>query len=214
MTEMPIYTPSELELYKDVLDFLEEVYDRRGQYEQGDPAQESATDVLTLNFVKVVNDCRAILLLAQSGFYIQAGIVARSTEDACSFMMHIVFEGDNAALVEKWLSDQRVTHGMIIQKLNEGLPPEHKLDVAIYRRVRRRLDDFVHANYDALKLYPAQSPGSTSLDSTSFGETTFWKDLVYLYLFSCLLAVELIAPDLKERSESYLGQLEQMHGTV
>lgn len=214
MTEIHTFTASELELYQDLLDFLEEVYEHRGQYEQGDPAEESTMDVLTLNFVKVVNDCRAILLLVQSGFLIQGGILARSTEDACSFMMHIGFEGDNVALVEKWLSGQHVSHWMILEKLNECLPPDHQLDVANYRRVRRRLDDFVHANYDALKLYPAQSPGSTALDSKSFHEIAFWRHLVYLYLFSCVLAVEWIAPDLEERAESYLGQLEQIHGTV
>jgi hypothetical protein len=213
MSKTSMYDASELELYNRVLGFLEEVYDRRGRYEQGDPAQESMMDVLTLNFVKVVNDCRAILLLAQSGFYIQAGILARSTQDACNLVMNIGFEGDNASLVERWLSGQRVTHWMLVEKLDELLPPEHQFDVTNYRNVRRRLDDFVHANYDALKLYPAQSPGSTSLDSKSLHEMTFWKHLVYLYLFSCLLAVELIAPDLEERARSYLEQLEELRST-
>jgi hypothetical protein len=208
MNETRIYTTSEFKLYSEVLDFLEDVYSRRGQYIQGSPSQESTVDVLTLSFVKVVNDCRAILLLAQSGFYIQAGVLARSTEDACSLIMHIGFEGENAALVKKWLSGRRVTHWMLVKKLNENLPPEHQLDVANYRRVRKRLDDFVHANYDALKLYPAQSPGSTPLDDKSFYAMTFWKHLIYLYLFSCLLAVELIVPDLGDRAKSYLEQLE------
>lgn len=214
MTESGIWTTDELKLYEAVLDFLEEAYGRRGQYEAGDAAQESAIDVLTLNLVKVVNDCRAILLLVRFGFYIQAGIIARSTEDACSFMMHIVFEGEDAELVDKWLLGERVTHYMMVKKLNERLSPEGRLDVANYRRVRRRLDSFVHANYDALRLYPAQAPGLTTLDSKSFQEMTFWRDLVYLYLFSCLLAVDLIVPDVEETAKSYLGQLEQLHANA
>ena len=208
MPEISIYKASELELYNRSLDFLEEVYDRRGLYKQGDPSQENAMDALTLNFVKIVNDCRAILLLTKAGFYIQAGIIARSTEDACSFMMHIVFEGDDAALVKNWLSGQRVTHWMMVKKLNECLPLDQQLNVADYWKVRKRLDDFVHANFDALILYPAQSPGATPLDSKSLHEVTFWKHLVYLYLFSCLLSTELIAPDLEEKAKSYLKQLE------
>lgn len=204
-----IYTAGEFSLYSEVLDFLEEVYSHRGEYVQGSPSQESTMDVLTLSFVKEVNDCRAILLLTQAGFYIQAGILARSAQDACSLIMHVGFEGENAALVKKWLRGHRVTHWELVEKLNEHLPSEHQLDVANYRRVRKRLDDFVHANYDALKLYPAQSPGPTPLDGESLHAVTFWKHLVYLYLFSCLLAVEMIAPDLEDRAKSYLAQLEQ-----
>jgi len=209
MDKTRVYTARELNLYSEVLSFLEHVYSRRGEYVQGSPSQESTMDILTLSFVKVVNDCRAILLLTQSGFYIQAGILARSTQDACSLIMHIVFEGENAVLVKKWLAGHRVTHWMLVEKLNERLTPEHQLDVASYRKVRKSLDDFVHANYDALKLYPAQSPGSTSLDDKSFYAVTFWKNLVYLYLFSCLLVVQLILPDLSDRAESYLERLEQ-----
>jgi hypothetical protein len=214
MNETLIYTASEFNLYDEVLDFLEDVYNRRGQYVQGSPTQESTMDILTLSLVKVVNDCRAILLLTRSGFYIQAGILARSTQDACHLIMHIGFEGDDAVLVEKWLSEQRVTHWMLIKKLNERLPPEHQLDVANYRSVRKRLDDFVHANYDALKLYPAQSPGQTLLDDKSLSAMTFWKHLVYLYLYSCLLAVELIIPDMGDHAKSYLEQMEQRRGDL
>ena len=209
-----MWTTDELKLYEAVLRFLEEAYGRRGQYEAGDPAQEGAMDVLTLNLVKVVNDCRAILLLVRFGFHIQAGIIARSTDDACNFMMHIVFGGDRAELVHKWLLGKRVTHWTMVKKLNEQLPSEAQLDLATYGAVRKRLDDFVHASYDALKLYPAQAPGSTRLDSRSFREMTFWSDLVYLYLFSCLLAVDLIVPDVEETAKSYLGQLEQLHANA
>jgi hypothetical protein len=212
MPKTSIYEASELELYNRVLNFLEEVCGRRGQYRRGDPSQESMMDILALNFVKVVNDCRAILLLTQAGFFIQAGILVRSTEDACSFMMHIGFEGDDAVIVEKWLSGQRVTHWTMIKKLNECLPPDHRLNVTNYRKVRKRLDDFVHANFDALKLYPAQSPGATPLDSQSLREMTFWKHLVYLYLFSCLLVTEFIVPDCEEKAKSYLEQLDELRG--
>jgi hypothetical protein len=122
--------------------------------------------------------------------------------------MHIVFEGEDAALVKRWLGGHRLTHWTLVEKLNKHLPSEHQLDVANYRKVRKRLDDLVHANYDALKLYLSQSPGPTPLDGESLYAVTFWKRLVCLYLFSCLLAVEMIVPDLKDRAKSFLAQLE------
>lgn len=203
-------TDNRLQLYNRILDFLEEVYIQRGEYQQGDITQESAIDVLILNFVKIVNDCRAVLLLAQSGFYIQAGILIRSIEDACNLMMHICFEGEDAELVDQWLAGRRVTHWNIVERLNENLEPEYQLDINIYRQVRRRLDDFVHANYDALRLYPAQSPGSTPLDNDTLHELTFWSPLMSLFFVSCLLTVELIVPDLADRAELHLNQLQQM----
>lgn len=210
MKEAQLFTNSEFQLYNEVLDLLEDAYRRRGQYQRGDPSQERTRDVLVLNFTKVVNDCRAILLLARSGFYIQAGILARSTGDACNMMMHITFEGDDATLVKQWLAGQGAKHWTIVRSLNSSLEPEHQLDTDAYEKSRRRMDDFVHGNYDSLKLYPAQAPGPTPLDASSFRELTFWKHLLYLYLFSCLLVVESIVPELEEKAKSYLDQLESM----
>jgi hypothetical protein len=73
-----IFTAEETQLHSSILDFLEALC---RQYEQPGMEQESTQEALTLNLMKVTNDCRAILLLAQSGFYIQAGILARSTTD-------------------------------------------------------------------------------------------------------------------------------------
>jgi len=206
--------PSEIELCCEALDFLEEAYQQWGEYSQGDPRYESVADALNLNYVKTVNDCRAILLLAQAGFYIQAGILARSTEDACSMMMHIAFEAEDAALVEKWLAGQRVTHWMLVERINQSLVEGAKLEIRSYREIRRRLDHFVHANYPALKLYPAQSPGPTPLDERSFRKMTFWKHLVFLYLFSCLLVVALVVPELGQRAEVLRRRLESMSSSL
>ena len=146
----------------------------------------------------------------QFHFYIQAAIIARSTEDACNLMMHITFDGEGAALVNKLRMGQRITHWMLIEKINGSLPPEHQLNIDDYKNIRRGLDNFVHSNYDALKLYPAQSPGPTPLDNKSFNAITFWKDLVYLYIFSCLIVVNMLVPDLDSRAKLYLEQLNRM----
>lgn len=203
------FTTNESQLYSKVLDFLENVYSQRGKYTKGKPTRESVMDVLVLNFTKVVNDCRAILLLTQSGFYMQAGILARSTADACNLMMHICFDGDDAELAKSWRTGKQVKHWKIVKMLNESL--RQQLDIDNYEKTRKRLDDFVHANYNALKLYPAQSPGSTSMEYDSFRGLTFWKPLVYLYLVSCLLAVQIIVPPLKNDAESHLAHVQQMY---
>lgn len=210
--EVRLFTPGEFQLYTRVLGFLEEVGARRGRFQPAGAAQEGTTGVLFLTFTKVVNDCRAILLLAQSGFYVQAGILSRSTMDACYLLICAGYEGDDSALVKRWLEGRRVTHWTVVERLNEGLEREHQLDIRDYRRMRRRLDDFVHARYETLRLYPAQSPGPTPMDDNSFRELTFWRGLVYFYLITCLLAVQFIEPDLEEQAGRHLGQLQTYGG--
>jgi hypothetical protein len=164
---------------------------------------------MILNFTKVVNDCQAILLLAQNGFYVQAGIVARSTMDACYLMMHIGSEGDDAAIAKRWLAGDRVTHWMLLDRLNYRLSQDDQptLDSDSYRQVRRRLDAFVHASYEGLKLYLAQLSGPASTDEDSLRELTIWKNLMHLYLVVCLLVVRLTVPGLEEQAVPYLDQL-------
>jgi hypothetical protein len=164
--------------------------------------QRNVYDVLLLNLAKVASDSRAILLLVQAGFYIQAGILARSTTDACNLVMHIDVERDSPELVERWIQGKKVTHWMLVESL-EGVP----LDKDKYRDLRRRLDDFVHANYEALKLYPAQLEGEAETDADAFQEMTFWKGLIYLYLITCLLSIQLLAPYLEEQADGYLDRL-------
>lgn len=115
------FNPKEIDLYNQILDFLEVVYIKRGLYEQGDSCNERPIDVVVINFTKVVNDCRAVILLIENGFYIQAGIVTRSTVDACNLMMHIGFEGDNASLVRRWLEGRHMSHWMIVEVLSIGV---------------------------------------------------------------------------------------------
>jgi hypothetical protein len=199
-----IFTADEAQIHSKILDFLKA---QCRQYEQsGEVEQESTHEALILNLMKVTDDCRAIMLLAQSGFYIQAGILARSTTDACNLMMHIDVERDNAIFAERWLQGRRVTHWMLIDSLKK-IP----LDIDSYRELRRQLDDLVHANYEGLKLYPTQLAGPENLDEAAFQSLVFWKSLVIFYLITCLLAVQLISPDQKQ-ADDHLEILLQMYG--
>jgi hypothetical protein len=201
-----IFAAEETQLHGRILDFLEALC---RQYEQpGKVEQEGTHEVLILNLMKVTNDCRAIMLLAQSGFYIQAGILARSTTDACNLMMHIDVERDNAIFAERWLQGRRVTHWMLVDSLRK-IP----LDIDSYRELRRQLDDLVHANYEGLKLYPTQLAEPETLDDDDFHSLTFWKSLIVFYLITCLLAVQLIAPDLGQ-ADDYLEILLQVYGRI
>jgi len=84
-----------------------------------------------------------------------------------------------------------------------GIP----LDMDKYRELRRQLDDLVHANYEGLKLYPVQLARPDSSDSAAFHSLTFWKNLMVFYLITCLLAVQLVAPDQEAQADVYLDQL-------
>jgi hypothetical protein len=199
-----IFTVNEIRLYSSILGFLKTLCQ---QYRQpGKMEQESTHEALILNLMKVSDDCRAILLLTRFGFYIQAGIIARSTTDACNLMMHIDVERDNAIFAERWLQGRRVTHWMLVESLKK-VP----LDIDRYRDLRKQLDDLVHANYEGLKLYPIQLAKPTTLTDDAFQNLTFWKSLMIFYLITCLLAVQLIAPDL-EQADDYLEILLQLYG--
>lgn len=202
MSKRPLFTADEIKLFNATLDFLEAVCRQRKGAPQDTVLQQDVYDVLILNLAKVASDSRAILLLVQAGFYIQAGILARSTTDACNLVMHIDVERDNADLVQRWMEGKKVTHWMLVESL-EGVP----LDKERYRELRRRLDDFVHANYEALKLYSAQLEGNSATNSDTFQEMTFWKGLIYFYLITCLLSIQLIAPYLEEQADGYLDRL-------
>jgi hypothetical protein len=200
--KQPLFTTDEIELFDATIDFLEAVCRQRKGAPQDSAIPRNVYNVLLLNLAKVASDTRAILLLVQAGFYIQAGILARSTTDACNLVMHIDVERDSADLVERWMEGKKITHWMLVESL-EDVP----LDKNRYRELRRRLDDFVHANYEALKLYPAQLTGEASADAGTFQAMTFWKGLIYFYLITCLLSIQLIAPYLEEQADSYLDRL-------
>ena len=212
MNKKTLFTAKEMRIFDAALDFLEETYQRQVLAQQESTIQGDIRGALILNLTKVMNDCRAILLLAQSGFYIQAGILARSTTDACNLVMHIEFSEDDATLVEPWLAGQKVTHWMLIEEINESLEREIQLDTTHYRQMREQLDDFVHANYKALKLYPAQLSRISLLDQVTFHSLTFWKNLVHFYLISCLLAILLLVPDLEEETFDHLVRLAKLIG--
>lgn len=212
MANNPVFSAEKLRLYDVVLDFLEQTYCRWGIYTPGSTAEETVRDILILCFTKIVADCRAILLLLESGYYIQAGILSRSTEDACLMVMQVGFEGDEALAIRRWLHGRRVTHWNLVERINQCIEEEPRLDVDAHRTMRRRLDDLVHSNYEGLKLYPAQSPGPTPLDKDSFRKLVFWTPLVHLFLVTCLLAVPLLAADSEQAAETYRLQLEKLQG--
>ena len=67
------FDPDTERLYEETLPFLEKVIERRGIFHHG-ASKERPIDVLCLNFTKVVNDTKAMMMLCANGFYIQAGI--------------------------------------------------------------------------------------------------------------------------------------------
>jgi len=209
--ELRLFTADELELYGEILCFLEKTHASAGIYERKEVSLEKPMDVLLLNFAKVVSDSRAILLLAESGFYAQAGIVVRSADEASSMMMHVSFAGEKATLVPRWLAGERLSRWKRLRELDEQV---RGLDLDSYARVARNLDDFVHANYRALRFYPAQLLGPTPLDSDAFHGLTFWKRLVRLHLFSCLLVVPQILPRSEKQAEEYIDRLLGKSGKV
>jgi|GEM_PF-3064275 len=204
------YSKAQIQLYNETLDLLEIIYAKAGQYEPGNVKTDKTLDVLLLNFTKVVNDCRAIIYLIKGGFYIQAGMIARSTNDACLLMMHISFEGKDATLGEKWLRDGHIKHWDVVKTINRYLQSSGtgNLDVAGYSKMRGQLDNFLHANYYALKLYPAQAPGPTSMDEKTFEQVSKWKNIIVTFLVSCLIVASYqLAPECKEQAEFYLNKL-------
>ena len=202
-----IIDKNQLNLYNDILDFLEDIYIQKGPYEYNDSPEERRTDVILLNFTKIINDCRAVLLLAQSGYLIQAGIILRSTQDAMSLMMHIAFYPVDTELLEKWKTNQKVRHYDVFRKLNRFF--KEGLNKSNYVKSRKKLDDWVHGNFQGVKLYPYQAEGPTPIDDV-IDELTFWRPLLYLDILSCLLCVQLIEPDKKNESEMLLNKLQKL----
>ena len=121
MAALQLFTARESRSYDRALQLLEDVCARRARCHGEDAAAEEAPDVLSLTFAKVVSDCRAILLLARAGFYIQAGILSRSTMDACNLLVCAGFEGNDSPFIARWLQGRRVTHWAVVERLNEGL---------------------------------------------------------------------------------------------
>lgn len=208
MKKIKLWENEEKMFLQEVLDFLITVYSEKGNYELGDLNDEKPIDAMILNFVKVVDDVRAILFLLYKGFYIQAGILIRSTIDACHLMMSISFEGENSTLFSEWVKKEtkkQVTHFKIIEALNKRV--EGNLDKKTYLQVREQLDDFVHGNFSAVRLYPAQAPGPTLLNNNTLEHIFRWKPLLRLCLFSCLLIVEQIVPKYGKKAESFRNEL-------
>jgi len=196
--------PDTERLYEEILSLLEEVIERRGVFHP-DISKERPVDVLCLNFTKVANDIKAMMILCSNGFYIQAGIICRSAIDACHLMMHIAFSGENAELVEPWLGRDKITHWKLLENINNKLGAG--LDLDAYRAKREMLDDLVHGNYESLKYYPAQSPGPTPMTKEAFDKIVFWRSLININITSCLLVVNILVPEFVEKAEQYLRLL-------
>jgi len=176
--------------YETILSFLEEVYQTVSPYNYEGAEKESKRDVLNLNFTKVVSDCRAILLLSKNSLQIQAGIIARSTSDACHLMVHLAFAENPPQILSEWLQGKKVTHWMLLRNVQQQVHGGLNLDA--YAHERMRLDDFVHGNYDGIRLYPGQV-GAARISDKEWRGITSWDGHLYLFLYSCLMVVELIS---------------------
>jgi hypothetical protein len=176
--------------YETILGFLEEVYQAVSPYNYHGAEKESKRDVLILNFTKVVSDCRAILLLSKHGLHIQAGIIARSTSDACHLMVLLAFAENPPKVLADWLHGKKVAHRKLIDNIQQQIGGN--LDLNAYKAERRRLDDFVHGNYEGVRVYPGQV-GAARITDAEWRNITSWTGLLYLFLYSCLMVVELIS---------------------
>jgi hypothetical protein len=176
--------------YETILRFLENVYQTVSPYRYEGAEKESKRDVLILSFTKVVSDCRAILLLSKNGLQIQAGIIARSTSDACHLMVHLAFAESPPQILSDWLQGKKVTHWMLVRSIQQQVGGV--LHTEAYAHERRRLDDLVHGNYEGIRLYPGQV-GAARISDKEWRSITSWDGLLYLFLYSCLMVVELIS---------------------
>lgn len=195
--------------YEGKLAFLEEVYSAAGPYEHLGPERETKKEALILNFTKVVSDCRAILLLSKHHLYIQAGILARSTSDACHLMVHLAFAENPPSILASWLGRTGVRHWKLIRAIEQQLG--RNLNIDAYAQVRRRLDDFVHGNYEAVRLYPAQV-GCADVTEETTRDLGFWVSLLDVFVYSCLMAVQLISTRHASEAERYMNEIAASRG--
>jgi hypothetical protein len=186
--------------YEMILSFLEEVYQSVSPYNYEGAEKESMRDVLILNFTKVVSDCRAILLLSKNGLHIQAGIIARSTSDACHLMVHLAFAENPPQVLSDWLQGKKVTHWMLLRNIQQQVRGGLHLDA--YAHERRRLDNFVHGNYEGIRLYPGQL-GAARISDKEWRGITSWDGHLYIFLYSCLMVVELISSKHAHKASVY-----------
>jgi hypothetical protein len=186
--------------YETILGFLEEVYQTVSPYNYYGAEKESKRDVLILNFTKVVSDSRAILLLSKHGLHIQAGIIARSTSDACHLMVLLAFAENPPKVLADWLQGKKVAHRKLVDNIQQQIGGNLNLDA--YKAERKRLDDFVHGNYEGVRVYPGQVGAARTADA-EWRNITSWTGLLYLFLYSCLMVVELISAQHAGRAEEY-----------
>jgi hypothetical protein len=198
------FSGRDFQFYDEVFAFLEAAHAVAGEYREGELEEESPRDLFLLSFTKVLNDCRAILALAEGGFYLQGAIVLRSTADACNLMMHIAFAGEQSEVAERWLRGERLKHWDVVKHLNEVLGDENGLNLKAYEETRRRLDDVVHGNFLGLKLYPAQAPGPTPVAEGAVARLTFWTPLLDLCIVSCLMTVGVVTDEGTQEAGHYL----------
>jgi hypothetical protein len=176
------------------------VYQTVSPYNYEGAEKESKGDVLILNFTKVVSDCRAILLLSKNGLQIQAGIIARSTSDACHLMVHLAFAENPPQILSEWLQGKKATHWLLLRNIQQHVGG--RLHLEAYADERRRLDDFVHGNYEGIRLYPSQV-GAARISDEEWRGITSWDGLLYLFLYSCLMVVDLISSKHAGKASEY-----------
>lgn len=195
----------------EVLSFLESVYIAKGEYTFSNGSSERQMDVIILNFVKVVDDLRAILTLIDNRFFIQSIIIARSTLDACNFLFEVCFQEEDTLLIQKWLTGKYIKHWTIIKRIDKGLKEsntdKHGIGIYKYQDIREKFDSFVHNHFSAIRYYPGLAKGNTPRDG-SFDEYIHLLDwAINLFFVTSLLTSTLIAQQFTEQAHKYLKEM-------
>jgi len=207
--DTPITTPgmkTELPLYREILGFFRKVIGEVGEYAPpGENERESEMDGVYLNFVKVVSDLDAIFLLIDSGFFIQGGILCRSTLDACHLLANGLFVGEENNLMGDWLTGSKLKHCDIINKLSSHFKKNMstKLNKVGYYDTREFLDDMVHGNYGIVRHYPAQCSCREGRNESRVNEILSCYKILDLVFQTALMTSTVLAPDQSEQAEMY-----------
>ncbi len=204
------FSPEGFKSYNDILDLTEDITERYWEVKNRDEELDRGI----LNMTKVVNDCRAILLLCQTSFYMQAGIIANSAYEANNEMMKSALNLDDGKLIEDWLNNNEEKNKYLNRKMFEdaGEVYNEADKVQMKNGIRIVLKNFIEGTYLNFRLYPRQAFGPKHIDEQVFRKITSWKSVLCHYLVGCLLfsrfiITERAVPELKIKASEALKNL-------
>ena len=204
------FSPEGFRSYNGILDLLEETTEKSDFENTNNEVLKNGI----LNMIKVANDCRAILLLCQASFYMQAGVIANSAYKANDEMMKSAFTLDENKLIEGWLSDNEEKTRLINKKMFEDAGEKYNEDDAEQAKnaIEIVLKNFIEGTYLNFRLYPRQAFGPKHIDEEVFRKVTSWKSVLCHYLVSCLLfarfvVAESLTPRMKNKLTETLESL-------